>query len=858
MSIDVKLKHSATAGKVPGASDLTAGEVAINTADEVAYIKNAAGTVVALTGAGSIPSYPNVGDGDGATLDARYVKVVGDSMTGALVLSGDPVADDQASNKKYVDDVAAAAVIDGDAKYVEVAGDDMTGDLTLGTDKITLNATNGAATFAGEVVVAPDGNSGFYLGDKTALEPRPASDGLNGTRAFPSSFSVSRATAGVVFQGRTATDVPAGTNNFTSTIFGNGSSQFAGDMAIGTTGSFTPSTPAISLTAAGSASFTGSVSTGDYNSGNRGVNLGLGNDESAYVAVRHGATGVDSNTVWIARKGSTITSNILLDGSATFAGNVEVGGSTDASTPAFGGLKFFNTGTIIANRTGSLSPGSYADCFVARYNGSDVANIKSDGSAEFAGQIVSGTTTQRGSFKAYSTGNSGSRCLLIQNPNDSSLNYASINGDGSAEFAGIVQVGGDPNAGAATGVKLRPDGIVQVGATSGTNLIFAGYTTGTADYTSYILANGSASFAGELSLSTGITNQSVQFFPNGGSIWNRSVEDQSSFAKFLGNGNEKINFRCDGSAEFAGAVTAGSAVKVGENTGSGSQDKSGIAIVSHGGLNQFHKAGDTNDFLIAQEFGAGTKVQIKSDGSAEFAGDVLIGTDIVISTAGCKIQEAGGIYSVRSSGSVAPIFQGGVIGAGENFVVKADGSATFTGNVTANIVPPSDARFKENITPAKPQLADVVALGGLLKNYDWNDQAPLNEEIRSQRQLGLIAQEAAEVCPAIVKDIHRTKQGAVITPEEIIPAVVEPAYTIPAVTKEIPNPKASKQGETITIEVKPAEEVPEQVITPEQVIPATYEVLDDSYKGISTDALIMKLIGAVTELKAELDVLKGA
>ena len=121
----------------------------------------------------------------------------------------------------------------------------------------------------------------------------------------------------------------------------------------------------------------------------------------------------------------------------------------------------------------------------------------------------------------------------------------------------------------------------------------------------------------------------------------------------------------------------------------------------------------------------------------------------------------------------------------------------------------------------------------------------------------MIAQEVAEVCPSIVKDIHRTKQGKELTPEEVIPAVVEPAHTIPAVTKEIPNPK-STTGETITVEVKPAEEVPEKVITPEQVIPATYEVLDDSYKGLSQDALIMKLIGAVAELTAEVNALKSA
>ena len=35
--------------------------------------------------------------------------------------------------------------------FVKVAGDNMTGDLTLGTDKITLDAGNGSATFAGTV-----------------------------------------------------------------------------------------------------------------------------------------------------------------------------------------------------------------------------------------------------------------------------------------------------------------------------------------------------------------------------------------------------------------------------------------------------------------------------------------------------------------------------------------------------------------------------------------------------------------------------------------------------------------------------------------------------------------------------------
>ena len=38
-----------------------------------------------------------------------------------------------------------------DNNFVLVAGDNMTGDLTLGTDKITLDATDGSAEFAGDV-----------------------------------------------------------------------------------------------------------------------------------------------------------------------------------------------------------------------------------------------------------------------------------------------------------------------------------------------------------------------------------------------------------------------------------------------------------------------------------------------------------------------------------------------------------------------------------------------------------------------------------------------------------------------------------------------------------------------------------
>ena len=63
MSVDIRLKHSSQAGKVPDAGSLKSGEVAINTADVKAYIKNSDGQVVQIAG------------GDNPTNDGRYLRI---------------------------------------------------------------------------------------------------------------------------------------------------------------------------------------------------------------------------------------------------------------------------------------------------------------------------------------------------------------------------------------------------------------------------------------------------------------------------------------------------------------------------------------------------------------------------------------------------------------------------------------------------------------------------------------------------------------------------------------------------------------------------------------------------------------
>ena len=97
---------------------------------------------------GTLPGYPDVGDGGGSTLDDRYVNATGDNMTGDLTLGTDKITLD---------------ATDGSATF---AGGD-----------ITLNA-NGSAEFKGSVTVSPLGGSGTVpvgADNDGKLVPLPAS-----------------------------------------------------------------------------------------------------------------------------------------------------------------------------------------------------------------------------------------------------------------------------------------------------------------------------------------------------------------------------------------------------------------------------------------------------------------------------------------------------------------------------------------------------------------------------------------------------------------------------------------------------------------------------------------------------------
>ena len=496
-------------------------------------------------------------------------------------------------------------------------------------------------------------------------------------------------------------------------------------------------------------------------------------------------------------------------------------GTTDNITlDATAGSGTFAGGDISLNANGTVSGLRY------------ISDQSSDSGYNFLGQANGVIHTRLDPFGLKVGGTLTSGSSSSQTPN------ISLDEDGSAEFSGDVAVG--PND---TNFPL-PGHRINFDAANGQIIGRA--------------KAGAASFAAVTETGQDENFPAYAVYNSLGQVVSRWKKN-GEFAIIDGIlGTEKILLSPAGSATFAGDVN------VGDNKIFGSwgiQVDSGTAA-SGTALNIINN-------------GASTAV-INADGSATFGGPIQVGGSTVetVSSIFYNNSNTQSALYVRNYGTVA----GTIIEADSAniaFQIKdtsnnsavamyGNGAASFAGNVAAIIVPPSDARFKENITPAKPQLADVVALGGILKNYDWNDQAPLSEEIRSQRQLGLIAQEAETVCPAIVKDIHRTKQGDVITPEETIPAVYEDKV-VPAEYKTVIvvpaklGPKGKEIVPATTEEVLVTPEYTEQVlVTPEKVIPATYEVLDDSYKGISSEALIMKLIGAVTELSAEVAALKAA
>ena len=185
-----------------------------------------------------------------------------------------------------------------------------------------------------------------------------------------------------------------------------------------------------------------------------------------------------------------------------------------------------------------------------------------------------------------------------------------INNNGSAEFAGDVQLGGNAKAGE-SGIKLEVSGLVSAAragtAADGAGLaVFGGYNGGSSTATSSIRNDGSASFAGDLNQgeSWNRTANQRSVLITGGAVYAQRNSTDGSNPVFRGTLSttdssdaaitSQIN--ADGSAKFSGTVV---------NTGSFVVDRD-----------------DGSKGIISGRLNGTTTSYINADGSSYFAGTI--------------------------------------------------------------------------------------------------------------------------------------------------------------------------------------------------------------------------------------------
>ncbi len=327
----IQLKRSGVlennAAKEPTAEHMEYGELAVNynTKDPAIFIKDSNENIIRISGVNNIAD-------DGQVEIPSNITPPSDPLPGNLWFNPVDgrlyVYYDDGNSKQWVDaspDSWNPSVIpdpDGgdnqpgtlDDRYVKKIGDNMTGNLTLGTDKITLNAENGTATFA-EVIVDKEvsGGQAFLSIQNSSTDADSAAE----LRLFSADSGLSKFRAGI------RADAGGGSDgNSQLTIRTRKGSapvdrivvNTDGDVLIGGT---LPSAPNISLNADGSGTFGG---------------IDLSSNNAAGVAIQSNGIIKSQRTAADAGNpvnrnlrifgGNVETASISADGSAEFAGAV--------------------------------------------------------------------------------------------------------------------------------------------------------------------------------------------------------------------------------------------------------------------------------------------------------------------------------------------------------------------------------------------------------------------------------------------------------------------------------------------------------------------------------------------------------
>jgi len=131
MANTIKIKQSSVASRVPQASDLEQGELAINTNDEKLYTKNSSGTVVELGKRYDVVEDTTPQLGGDLDLNTNDITGTGDiNITGSATVTGEFVGTHNGAVNFHAKNESGATLLKGKVVYINgVSGDKPTVDL---------------------------------------------------------------------------------------------------------------------------------------------------------------------------------------------------------------------------------------------------------------------------------------------------------------------------------------------------------------------------------------------------------------------------------------------------------------------------------------------------------------------------------------------------------------------------------------------------------------------------------------------------------------------------------------------------------------------------------------------------------
>ena len=695
--------RSSTANKRPTAGAMSDGQLAVNTnaTNPGLFFKDADGSVrkvgPVFIGSAAPNASPASGGSTGHSVGEQWL----DNSGGTYVL-------------KIWDGTAWRSE---SGTFVDVSGDNMTGNLTLGTNQVILNASNGAGTFAGgDLTINNSGN---------LLSQRSGSTGfvdLNSTGLL----KVRGAASSSVF-----TIEDSATSSATVSVLGNGAATFTNEIKV--EGSNTPSGLYSGISKYGSLL----IGTSSEAVGNARLAVDSGNGNITSVGSATFGGGITSGGDNVIETGSINVYQSSNSTATVWNGGFSVGGSrTITSSIRSNGSAVFQAGVDVRTQDGqrgftvnSSSSSQNQALKINNNGGSQVILFNHDGSASLAASNTDIAAT--GQLTIKKTAPFTDPSFRILDRNNSNANGVLMYGDGTATFAGRVDTGSSTlnNAALVASANHATKGVIQAYHYNNGSVWVAGGADGVTK--SEITAAGAATFDGGIVTKQEVyvqgTTTSTQRYlnfqdagtsnyratlrrdawylgapvtnigdvtPSGANIVlnmngaatfqntvlvNRTSGTATCFQATL-SGSTKVTINADGSATFANTIKSGGPTIIG-GTNLGSQ-------IGHEGNAAFCSGSTSSAIRIFKQGTSAATVDILGNGTATFAGDGHFkcgGT--AHADMGVQFVNDGEvkIYRPTGGGGAVNLISGsaGVGSPSEQFSVKADGTASFNGNVTS-------------------------------------------------------------------------------------------------------------------------------------------------------------------------------